>query len=120
MVEAISASTPGAKQCKRPGCNKYYLDANNDGTKCKFHAGKPIFHDLKKGWACCNQIVYEWAEFEKLVGCSIAAHTDDPDAGNADFWRSSTVANASNAIERERIAAMRTAADFNREEEEKK
>ena len=38
----------------RPGCNKNYKDSENNGTSCKFHSGKPIFHDLKKGWACCG------------------------------------------------------------------
>ena len=67
------------KKCKRPGCNKMYNEAENDSTKCKFHSGKPIFHDLKKGWDCCpNIIVYEWEEFEKIKGCCIGACSDDP------------------------------------------
>ena len=108
------------KRCRRPGCNKQYADADNDGTKCKFHSGKPIFHDLKKGWECCNQIAWEWDEFQKIVGCCTGAHTDDPEAGNTAFWQSSTVAHASTAVRNQEIATMRTAADFNREEEEKK
>ena len=108
------------KRCRRPGCNKQYTDADNDGTKCKFHSGKPIFHDLKKGWECCNQIAWEWDEFQKIVGCCTGAHTDDPEAGNTAFWQSSTVAHASTAVRNQEIATMRTAADFNREEEEKK
>ena len=100
MVEA-------AKKCKRPGCNKNYTDAENGDTKCSFHSGKPIFHDLRKGWECCNQIVYEWSEFEKLKGCCIGAHTDDPAAaGSGEFYQSRTVADASRALERERIAKM--------------
>ncbi len=121
MVDSsINKDTPGAKKCVRAGCNKWYLDAENDGTKCRFHPGKPIFHDLRKGWACCNQIVYEWSEFEAIVGCCLGEHTDDPAAADQGFWSSSTVANATTAVKKQEIAAMRTAADFNREEEEKK
>ena len=116
----VEANTPGAKRCKRAGCNKYYLEADNNGTACRFHPGKPIFHDLKKGWACCNQVAYEWSEFEAIVGCAIGAHTDDPAAAQTTFWQSSTVAHADTAVRREAAAVVRTAADFNREAEEKK
>ena len=64
-------------------------------------------------------MAYEWSEFEKLEGCCIGPHTDEKQEAT-EFWQSSTVANASNAIEKERIAALKTAADFNREQEEKK
>ena len=98
MVEVINRSTPGAKKCKRNGCNQYYTDAINDGTKCRFHTGKPMFHDLKKGWACCNQVAYEWDEFERIVGCAMGSHSDDVSAGDTEFWQSSTVANATTAV----------------------
>ena len=98
----------------RPGCNKHYSEAENNGTACRFHSGKPIFHDLKKGWSCCQAVAYEWAEFEKLTGCCIGPHTDEKQEAT-EFWQSSTVANASNALEKERIASLKTAADFNRE-----
>jgi len=77
MVEEVST------KCKRPGCNKQYLKSDNDGTKCSFHNGKPMFHDLKKGWSCCNQVAYEWPEFEKLKGCCIGEHSDDPAVAQA-------------------------------------
>ena len=105
------------KKCKRPGCNKKYTDADNDGTKCSFHSGQPIFHDLKKGWSCCNKIVYDWDEFQKIPGCCTGAHTDDPNAASGEFWKSQTVQSASDALERERLASLKTAADFNKEEE---
>ena len=38
---------------------------------------------------------------------------------SGDFWQSATVANASNSIERDRIAALPTADDYNKKEEEK-
>ena len=57
------------RKCKRPGCKEYFEDSGNTGTSCKFHSGKPIFHDVKKGWDCCGKIVYDWEEFEKIKGC---------------------------------------------------
>ena len=57
------------RKCKRPGCKEYFEDSSNTGTSCVFHSGKPIFHDIKKGWECCGKIVYDWEEFEKIKGC---------------------------------------------------
>lgn len=102
------------KKCKRGGCNKYYDEATNTQTSCKFHSGKPIFHDIKKGWECCGKIVYDWEEFEKIEGCCLGMHSDDVEV--ADFWKSSTVQNAQTGIEKEK-ARLKTAEDFNREEE---
>lgn len=92
----------------RPGCNKNYKESDNNALACKFHSGKPIFHDLKKGWACCDQVAYEWDEFEKIVGCCtgkmtlnmipsfLGSHSDVKQ--DSEFWKSSTVENASNGI----------------------
>ena len=107
-------------KCRRPGCNKPFLESDNDGTKCRFHSGKPIFHDQRKGWECCKQTCYDWTEFEALVGCCIGQHTSDPEAAKTEFWRSSTVEHASEAVRKQEIAAMRTAEDFNREQDEAK
>ena len=65
------------KKCKRLGCNKSYEESKNDGLSCKFHSGKPIFHDIKKGWDCCNKIVYDWDEFQKIEGCCTGPHSDE-------------------------------------------
>ena len=103
-------------KCKRAGCNKKYKESENTHSSCKFHNGKPIFHDIKKGWACCNKIVYDWDEFEKIEGCCTGKHSNvKQDSG---FWKSSTVQNAENAIKKDEIR-IKTAADFNREQEEK-
>ena len=71
MVEQVT------KKCKRNGCNKTYTDAENDGTKCNFHKGPPMFHDLKKGWPCCDAVAFDWESFEKLKGCCTGAHSDE-------------------------------------------
>ena len=65
------------KKCKRPGCNKRYKESENSQSACAFHNGPPIFHDLRKGWSCCQVIVYDWEEFEKIPGCCTGMHTDE-------------------------------------------
>ena len=104
------------KKCKRGGCKKYYRDSENHGTHCKFHPGKPIFHDIKKGWDCCGRIVYDWADFENIEGCTVGPCSDQVD--KADFWKSNTVSNAEKGVEK--IKKMQTAEDFNKAEEERK
>ena len=61
-------------KCLRLGCLKKYKESENTENSCSYHNGKPIFHDLKKGWACCNKIVYDWDAFEKIKGCQQGKH----------------------------------------------
>lgn len=86
------------KKCMRPGCGKKYFEAENNETSCNFHDGKPIFHDVKKGWTCCNKLVYDWDEFSKLVGCKQGKHSDVKQ--EAQFFKSNTVSNAQAGIEK--------------------
>lgn len=44
-------------KCMRGGCHQKFLESDNGPEACSYHPGKPIFHDCKKGWACCNVIV---------------------------------------------------------------
>lgn len=88
----------GTKKCVRQGCNKNYTDDANNEDTCKYHDGKPIFHDLKKGWTCCNVIVYDWDEFTNIKGCKTAAHSNIKES-NTDFFRSQTVDNAQKGID---------------------
>eukprot|EP01015_Nassula_variabilis_P022856 TRINITY_DN4226_c0_g1_i15.p3 TRINITY_DN4226_c0_g1~~TRINITY_DN4226_c0_g1_i15.p3 ORF type:complete len:111 (+),score=25.95 TRINITY_DN4226_c0_g1_i15:175-507(+) len=92
------------KACKNAGCRKKFSDSENHDQACKHHTGKPMFHDLRKGWTCCNKIVYDWDEFEKIEPCAVGSHSDKKaDAGqNQDaFYKSGTVSNAAKAIEKE-------------------
>ena len=73
-----------------------YEDKENDGTACKFHPGKPIFHDIKKGWDCCSKVAYDWDGFQKIEGCTIGPHSDQKE--ETGFWKSSTVQNAATGI----------------------
>jgi disease resistance protein len=85
------------KKCTRQGCLKQYTDAENHETACRYHDGKPIFHDIKKGWTCCNVIVYDWEEFMQIVGCKVAAHSSEA-TNQTDFFKSSAVANAEKGL----------------------
>ena len=62
-------------KCERHGCKKKFESEENGPTACNYHPGKPIFHDLKKGWTCCNVIVYDWDEFQKIPTCAVAEHS---------------------------------------------
>lgn len=106
------------KKCTRNGCKKKYTDAENTPGACNYHPGKPIFHDLKKGWTCCNKIVYDWDEFQKIPTCASGLHTDSTDSTTDEFFKSGTVDNARKALEREenRVEVKRIE-DFNKEEE---
>lgn len=86
------------KKCLRPGCGKKYFEETNTETSCNFHDGKPIFHDVKKGWTCCNKLVYDWDEFTKLVGCKSGKHCEIKQ--EAQFFKSNAVSNAQAGIDR--------------------
>lgn len=91
-------STQGQLRCKHPGCLKYYKEEENSDTACNYHGGQPIFHDTKKGWTCCNKIVYDWDEFQKIPTCTVGQHTDKKEEDK--FYKSNTVTNATNAIKK--------------------
>jgi disease resistance protein len=85
------------KICTRQGCRQKYTDKDNNDTVCKYHDGKPLFHDIKKGWTCCNVIVYDWEEFMKIPGCKIGSHTDEK-SQDTQFFKSNTVSNAEKGL----------------------
>ena len=87
-------------RCKRHGCLKWYNPEENEDGVCHYHPGQPIFHDLKKGWTCCNKVVYDWDEFQKLPTCATGKHTDNKEEAQ-EFYKSSTVQNAANALKKE-------------------
>ena len=57
-----------------------YTDADNVDNACAFHKGPPIFHDLKKGWSCCNKTALDWDAFELIAGCCTGKHSDAQEA----------------------------------------
>eukprot|EP00743_Colponemidia_sp_Colp-15_P003836 GILK01004140.1.p1 GENE.GILK01004140.1~~GILK01004140.1.p1 ORF type:complete len:194 (+),score=19.85 GILK01004140.1:77-658(+) len=102
------------RKCRRAGCQLPYSDATIEN--CRYHDGKPLFHDGKKLWTCCNQSAYDWDDFTKLQGCKTGRHSDVAEctgiapSPNAPDLRSDAPAPA---------PRMKTADDFNREEEER-
>ena len=87
------------KKCKRLGCLKEYYEKDNVEGSCHYHDGKPMFHDTKKGWTCCNQVAYDWDEFQKIPPCKVGKHSDTP-LEKIEFFKSDTVANAQRAIDK--------------------
>lgn len=73
-------------RCTNYGCLQEYIENENLDSSCVHHDGKPIFHELRKGWTCCNQIVYDWDEFQKIKGCRVGKHTDIKK--DVDFFKS--------------------------------
>merc|ERR1711884_566105 len=110
------------KKCKRGGCNKKYFEKENNPEACKYHPGKPIFHDCKKGWTCCNKIAYDWDEFQKIQGCMIGPHSDVKET--IEFFQSNTVNNAQTALNRNpnepKPLQPKSIDEYNREQAQKK
>ena len=91
--------TEQLKKCRRLGCGKEYYEKDNTEGSCHYHDGKPMFHDTKKGWTCCNQVAYDWDDFQKLQPCKVGKHSDiAPD--KIEFFKSDTVANAQRALDK--------------------
>jgi len=120
----LVAMATTVKTCKRNGCRLKYADDDNTDSSCKHHSGKPMFHDLKKGWTCCDQRAYDWDEFERLPACAVGRHTDvsgDSMNNQDDFFKSSTVSNAQKALDKDgNPIQVRSIDDYNREQEEKR
>ena len=110
--------------CRNGGCRKKFLPSSNTDESCAYHPGKPIFHDFKKGWTCCNVTVLDWDEFEKIAPCAKGKHSsakENLQGDQSDFYKSSTVANAEKAILRDESEPkkVQNIGDLNKAEEEK-
>lgn len=105
------------KKCTRPGCLKEYYEKDNIEGCCHYHDGAPIFHDIKKGWTCCNVIVYDWDEFQKIPGCKTGKHTTEKKS--VDFYKSNTVANAEKALNKSNTPTQKIldVNEYNKEQE---
>lgn len=112
-TSAGGSSTSKLVRCRNYGCQKMFDPSDNTPGSCSHHVAPPIFHDTKKGWSCCRQkMVYDWKEFETIVGCSTGVHsTEDP---KIKFAASPTVAVAEKAIQRH-AQKIKTVEDFNKE-----
>jgi hypothetical protein len=122
IIEIIYILMENNLKCMKPGCGKQYTEAENNETACRYHSGKPIFHDIKKGWTCCNKLVYDWDEFTKLEGCEVSSHSNIKQ--DAEFFKSQTVNNAQKGIDKSEQVKIKSINDHEKEqkakEEEKK
>eukprot|EP00735_Rhodelphis_limneticus_P015500 TRINITY_DN9779_c0_g1::TRINITY_DN9779_c0_g1_i1::g.4813::m.4813 TRINITY_DN9779_c0_g1::TRINITY_DN9779_c0_g1_i1::g.4813 ORF type:complete len:247 (+),score=8.60,sp/Q9SE33/RAR1_ARATH/44.58/3e-57,sp/Q9SE33/RAR1_ARATH/41.94/2e-11,CHORD/PF04968.7/1.7e-27,CHORD/PF04968.7/1e-26 TRINITY_DN9779_c0_g1_i1:49-789(+) len=60
--------------CKRKGCGVKYKESDNHDGACHYHPGPPVFHDRKRGWACCDVFVKDFDEFLEIPPCSVGRH----------------------------------------------
>ena len=79
---------------------------------------------MKKGWTCCNVIVYDWDEFQAIATCAKGKHTDIKEEEATDqsaFFKSNTVNNAANSIVKNegQPENFKTIDEFNKEQEAK-
>ena len=73
---------PHAEQtCRNVGCGVKFTEAENTDVACAFHPGPPIFHERKKGWACCDQTRWDFDEFLKIPTCAVGRHSANPRNG---------------------------------------
>ena len=63
---ATTEKGTGLLRCKNYGCNQSFSEEANTESACRFHKAPPVFHDTKKGWACCTKRVYDWDEFHTV------------------------------------------------------
>ncbi|KAG6959962.1 hypothetical protein JG688_00009847 [Phytophthora aleatoria] len=106
---AAVASDKKYLQCKNHGCQKKFLEEENNDQACRHHSLPPLFHDMKKGWQCCSsKMVYDWDDFEKIEPCIIGRHSEV--GPNEQFAASPTVAAAESAAANSTGAAAPPAA----------
>jgi disease resistance protein len=106
-----------SRKCTNLGCQQDYDEEANSDSACRYHAGPVIFHDVKKGYSCCNVVVYDWDEFSQIPGCQIGRHTDEKKSSA--FWKSNTVANAERSLQKDG-PKIKTIEELDRELEEKR
>ncbi|KAJ2616956.1 hypothetical protein H4S08_000554 [Coemansia sp. RSA 1365] len=64
--------------CTRNGCGQSYEETSNDAMACQYHPGRPVFHEGKKGWKCCDPRVHSFDEFLEIGGCKLGTHSSEP------------------------------------------
>ncbi|KAL1512106.1 hypothetical protein AB1Y20_005376 [Prymnesium parvum] len=69
----------GKSRCKNYGCQCEYTEAENSESACRHHAARPIFHDTRKWWSCCDGVkVYSFDELLSIPGCEVGRHSSVP------------------------------------------
>lgn len=69
----------GKLRCKNFGCQQEYTEAENADKACRHHVARPIFHDTRKWWTCCDGVkVYSFDELLSIPGCQLGRHSNVP------------------------------------------
>ncbi|XP_022647802.1 cysteine and histidine-rich domain-containing protein 1-like isoform X1 [Varroa destructor] len=63
------------KLCYNKGCAQNFDENENKYDACRYHPGVPVFHDVYKGWSCCNKKTIDFTEFLNIKGCSVGPHS---------------------------------------------
>jgi CHORD len=80
-LRAVAAAEAAAKkaqdkhlvQCTRFGCRNRFPPDGPFPQPCTYHKSPPVFHETVKFWSCCpTQKAYDWDDFQKIPGCSVA------------------------------------------------
>eukprot|EP00271_Cylindrocystis_brebissonii_P015244 TRINITY_DN3752_c0_g1_i1.p1 TRINITY_DN3752_c0_g1~~TRINITY_DN3752_c0_g1_i1.p1 ORF type:complete len:240 (+),score=30.35 TRINITY_DN3752_c0_g1_i1:252-971(+) len=77
---AAKSSTPrvvdftAEQTCSNKGCGVKFREKDNSDTACSFHPGPAVFHDRRKGWACCDVHVKDFDEFMTIPPCQKGWH----------------------------------------------
>ena len=85
-VEQIDPDT--TQTCRNVGCGVTFTESTNGDEKCNYHPGPPIFHERKKGWACCGETRYDFDDFLKIKTCKVGRHNANPKQGGDKFAKS--------------------------------
>lgn len=76
MAEDVDPLEP--RTCRNAGCGARYVESENADDACAYHPGPPVFHERKKGWACCDVHVYDFDEFMSVPPCTKGRHRAHP------------------------------------------
>ena len=76
MAEDVDPLEP--RTCRNAGCGARYVESENADDACAYHPGPPVFHERKKGWACCDVHVYDFDEFMRVPPCTKGRHRAHP------------------------------------------
>ena len=80
-ADTVVCADPDAVQiCRNKGCGESYRERDNADDACLHHPGPPIFHERKKGWACCDVMCYDFDEFMSVKPCARGRHCAAPEA----------------------------------------
>jgi len=64
----------GSATCANLACQQKFNVVDNHDCACQHHPGPLIFHDCKKGYACCKRTTYDFDDFLKLPTCATGPH----------------------------------------------